>query len=100
MKATPGFNYNKAIAQIISSAFIVFMIFSIHSCARKLTFGVSPVVPAAEGTVKIKKSKNDNYIVDVKVRNLAESKRLTPPRDVYVVWMEWNRIGMHPEISA
>ena len=66
----------------------IFILFSLASCARKLTFGVSPVVPAATGTVKIKKSSNENYSIDVKVTNLAPPDRLTPARDVYVVWME------------
>jgi hypothetical protein len=49
------------------------------------------VVPAAEGSVKIKKNKNKNYILTVKTTNLAEPKRLSPPREVYVVWMESER---------
>lgn len=70
---------------------LLFIVFSLASCARKLTFEVSPVVPAAEGTVKIKRSKNDNYLVNVKIKNLAGPKRLSPPREVYVVWMQSDR---------
>ena len=81
----------KSILSTLSLAFIVFISFSISSCARKLTFGISPVVPAAKGSVKIKKSKNNYYTLDVKVVNLAPPKRLTPPRDVYVVWVESKR---------
>jgi len=84
-------NYNKIILPIISIAFLFFISFSFSSCARRLTFGVSPVVPAAEGSVKIKKNKNKNYILTVKTTNLAEPKRLSPPREVYVVWMESER---------
>lgn len=78
----------KGIAYILSLAFGAFVLFSISSCARKLTFGVSSVVPAATGTVKIKKTDNENYLIDVKVTNLAPASRLTPSRKVYVVWME------------
>ncbi len=81
----------KSIISIISIAFALFIIFSFSSCARKMTFGVSPVVPAAKGTVKIKKSKNNNYVLDVNVTNLAQPERLNPPREVYVVWMESKR---------
>lgn len=84
-------NYRKNTLSIISASFLFFIIFSLASCARKLTFDVSPVVPAAEGTVKIKKSKNGNYLVNVKIKNLAGPKRLSPPRDVYVVWMQSDR---------
>jgi hypothetical protein len=58
------------------------------SCSKKLSFAKSVVVPAAEGTVKVKKDKNENYNIQVKVKNLAEPKRLQPPKDTYIVWME------------
>ncbi len=57
------------------------------SCARKMSFGVSPVVPAAQGSVKIKKDKNNNYTIEVKVMNLAPADRLTPAKKTYIVWM-------------
>jgi hypothetical protein len=53
-----------------------------------MTFTNSPVVPGAEGKVKIKKDDNNNYTVTVNVVNLPDSKKLSPPKDVYVVWME------------
>jgi hypothetical protein len=46
------------------------------------------VVPAARGSVKIKKDNNHNYVIQVHLTNLAEVKRLEPPRQTYVVWME------------
>ena len=72
-------------------AFAYLLMVSISSCAHKMSFERSPVVPAATGSVKIKKSDNDNYIIDVKTENLAAPDRLTPPRKVYVVWMESDR---------
>jgi hypothetical protein len=62
------------------------LIFS--SCAKKLHFATSTVVPAAEGNVKYKKDDNNNYAVDVNIRNLADPKKLTPPKNTYVLWME------------
>ncbi len=61
------------------------LIFS--SCAKKMSFGVSNVTPAAQGTVKVKTDKNKNYAIDVKIKNLAPADRLTPSKKVYVVWM-------------
>jgi hypothetical protein len=58
------------------------------SCAKKMNFQSSNIVPAAEGNVKIKKDNNNNYRVDVSVTNLAEPKKLSPPKDTYVVWIE------------
>ena len=70
------------IATIIAIALIV------SSCATKKKFLISPIVPAAEGTVKVKKDKNKNYQVRVSVDNLADPGRLQPPKRVYIVWME------------
>lgn len=58
------------------------------SCAKTIQFQSSQVVPAARGSVKYKKDKNNNYLINIHLVNLAESNRLTPPRKVYVVWME------------
>jgi hypothetical protein len=58
------------------------------SCARKIRFTNSVVEPAAEGYVKIKKDKNKNYALDIRVNNLASPKRLQPAKQTYVVWIE------------
>ena len=60
----------------------------LSSCSRKLHFTRSMVVPAAEGTVKIKKDNNKNYSLDIDIRNLVESDKLVPPRKTYVAWIE------------
>ena len=65
------------------------LILTFASCAKKIVFPTSTVVPAANGYVKIKHTKN-NYDIDLVLRNLAKSKNLMPPRDTYVVWAETN----------
>lgn len=70
---------------------LVLLGFILVSCARKMNFAPSSVVPAATGSVKIKKDKNNNYIVTVNVVNLADPKNLNPSRSVYVVWLEDDR---------
>jgi hypothetical protein len=72
---------------IIISLSVVLMIFVFSSCATKVAFLTSAVVPAAEGTVSIKVDGNKNYTIKVQVVNLANSQNLTPPRNVYVLWM-------------
>lgn len=64
------------------------------ACAEKVAFLNSAVVPAAEGTVSIQQGDNDNYNIDLKVQQLAEPERLTPPRVMYVVWMETSQSGV------
>ena len=70
----------------IVAAMIVLFFFS--SCARKISFQTSSVVPAARGDVKVKKDNNNNYSIQISLNNLAEPKRLEPAKNTYVVWME------------
>jgi hypothetical protein len=70
------------------------LIFLFTACTKKITFLNSAVVPAAEGTVSIKQDKNKNYEIDLNVMRLADPSRLTPPKNVYVVWMETNHSGV------
>jgi hypothetical protein len=71
---------------MIVTAAIALFFFS--SCARKISFQTSSVVPAARGDVKVKKDNNNNYSIQVSLNNLAEPKRLEPSKNTYVVWME------------
>lgn len=66
---------------------VLLITLTLSSCARKMSFQTSSVVPAAEGTVKIKKDKNNNYNIDLNIKRLASPDRLNPPKDLYVVWM-------------
>ncbi|MEO8567802.1 MAG: hypothetical protein ABI419_01655 [Ginsengibacter sp.] len=81
--------YEKNVAgKLLLFATILFAAFSLSSCAKKMTFGTSSVVPAAEGSVKIKSDKNKNTSIDLKVERLADPQRLNPSKKTYVVWME------------
>jgi len=68
--------------------FGAFLIFTLFSCARKVTFLTSPVVPAARGFVKVKKDNNKNYLIKIDLSNLAEVSRLQPAKNAYVIWLE------------
>jgi hypothetical protein len=63
------------------------LLLTISSCARKAVFQTSTVVPAARGSVKVKKDNNNNHLISVNIRDLAEPDRLQPPMTTYVVWM-------------
>jgi hypothetical protein len=55
----------------------------------QMTAGVD--VPAATGTVKLAKDKdNGDTKVDIKVDHLARPSSLTPSADVYIVWIRPN----------
>ncbi len=90
MKAIKLNNFTRGIFLV---AIVIFGIYFLESCAKKITFSTSSIVPAAEGSVKIKKDKNSNYNIELKVMRLADAKRLNPPKQMYVVWMETEQNG-------
>jgi hypothetical protein len=71
----------------IYHAIVLLSVIMLCSCATNAKFSVSPITPAAEGTAKITKDRNKNYVIEVTVKYLANPDRLTPPREQYVVWM-------------
>ena len=84
-------NLSPAILRLL---IIAFTCFSMASCAKKIVFQTSSVVPAATGKVKIKKDDNKNYSIDIKLENLAAANRLSPPRNLYVVWVSTEESGV------
>lgn len=85
---------NYFILHSVTSLLVFLFFIIITGCSRKLYFKQSTVVPAAEGSVKIKKDRNDNYNIDVSVVRLANPERLHPPKKTYVVWMETKDNGI------
>jgi hypothetical protein len=78
----------KLIKNILSGIFMALMVFSFNSCAVKSTFAPSSVVPGAQGKVKVKRDKNQNYVIQIEITNLAEVQKLQSSKNNYVVWME------------
>ncbi|MBL0305242.1 MAG: hypothetical protein IPQ25_04170 [Chitinophagaceae bacterium] len=85
MKTKNSVNLSKG---IFSGILLIAMLLLFDSCARKIVFQSSSVVPAAEGTVKVTKDNNSNYAIHLQLSNLAEPEKLTPAMKTYVVWME------------
>ena len=77
-----------------STAFLVLTAITLSACARKIDFGISPVVPAADGYVKLSSDKNNNTSITVRINHLAPVERLNPPGKVYVVWMTTENNGV------
>ena len=72
---------------------VLFLIFA-SSCSSKLKFENSTVVPAAQGSVKIGKDDNGNYELDLSIIHLTEPSRLSPSKELYVIWMETENNGI------
>ena len=88
MKATRLNNIRK---NIVLGIFAAIIVFSVNSCATSVSFLNSSVVPAAQGTVKVKTDKNKNYVIQISLSNLVESTRLQPSKLTYIVWMVTDR---------
>lgn len=71
----------------------VALLFMFSSCAKKMVFASSSVVPAAVGSVKVKTDKNKNHSIHVKVTHLAPASKLSPPGNTYIVWMVTENSG-------
>lgn len=70
-----------------AGAVFVFLLIA-QSCATKIPFTTSTVVPTADGSVKVSKDNNNNYSVDINIKHLANPNRLVPEKSMYVVWAE------------
>jgi hypothetical protein len=58
------------------------------SCAQTVPFRETPHAPAALGEAKVSIGENNNTRIDLDIRHLAPPQNLTPPKSVYVVWVE------------
>lgn len=87
-------NFNLSNKRLALALTILLLVSGMSACTRKLTFSKSAIVPAAEGNVKFKKDKNENYAIDLYVRHLAPLEKLIDPRDAYVVWAKTDRNGL------
>lgn len=56
------------------------------SCVTTAKFPVSQLAPAADISVKTMKQSKPNYLVTITAKNLASSRRLSPPKNHYVIW--------------
>jgi hypothetical protein len=86
-------HWNAVSFKIVVGVFLLILGSCVKSYAEKVEFLISNVVPAARGYVKIKKDSNKNFAIEIKIRNLAEVKRLTPSRETYVIWMVTEKGG-------
>lgn len=81
-------NFTRNLYFCPSSIWGLLLAFSLMGCARTIPFNTSTVEPAAEGRVKMKRDSNNNYALDLEIKNLADPKRLPNPQNMYVVWIE------------
>lgn len=78
---------NAKTKNIFLGFFVVLILLPFSVYAEKIPFLQSSRAPAAEGYVKIKNDRNKNYVIKIRIENLAEIESLEPAKQTYVVWM-------------
>jgi hypothetical protein len=84
----------KSLRIFFTAAILVLLTLFFSSCSKKVIFPTSSIAPSAVGRVKIKKDNNNNYAIQINIQHLPDAKRLSPPRDYYVVWIETRNNGI------
>lgn len=57
-------------------------------CAQTIPVTRTSLVPAVVAEGQVDRDDNGNTVVNLKVERLAPAANLTPPRKVYLVWLE------------
>ncbi len=70
----------------IKMAFFAIILASLASCASAIKFPVSGVTPAAVITIETEKLSDNNYMISLEMENLSSPLRLTPTKNLYVIW--------------
>jgi hypothetical protein len=82
---------NSLAKKVFIGVITMMMIVPFTACAKKIPFLQSATTPAARGYVKVKNDKNKNYVIKIKISDLAGIERIQPAKQSYVVWMLTNR---------
>ena len=88
-------NWNSLTQKIFSGSLLIALLFLFNSCSKKIAFQSSSVVPAAEGTVKVTKDNNSNYVIRLELSNLAEPEKLQPSKQTYVCLLYTSNYIIH-----
>ena len=72
--------------KILKLSLLVFM-FTLFSCSSTSQFPVSDVLPAARIEAKLSEDDNNNTEIEITAHHLANPKRLSPSKNLYVVWV-------------
>jgi len=83
--------FNVKIKKILLGFLAVMIMLPFSLQAQKIPFIQSSVVPAAEGYVRVNTDRNNNNVINIHIKNLAEIERLDPAMKTYVVWMVTDR---------
>jgi hypothetical protein len=64
-------------------------LFLLVACGgKRVPLTASTTVPAATATADLHRDKNGNTVLELRVKHLAKPENLSPPKSVYVVWIQ------------
>ncbi|NCT09304.1 MAG: hypothetical protein GW772_04375 [Flavobacteriia bacterium] len=78
----------------VSYLLTLLIVVSLTSCATTAKFPVSNVAPAADIKAVKKTDSNKNITLEITAKNLASPDRMSPPGNVYSVWIVTNDYGI------
>lgn len=64
--------------------------------AAALPLGSSPEIPAAQGDVRLRTTRNGNTEIKLRVMHLAPPGKIVPGANVFVVWLRGQAQGAEP----
>lgn len=79
---------------IVSGLLFALAASALPSCKTSASFKQSSYLPNAQGYAKAEATESGSYNVSVHVERIAGPEFLTPPKKVYVVWIESKRRGV------
>lgn len=82
------FVQGRTFMSVLPLAFCLAFIWPFGGGGRTVQMMAGTETPAARGSVQINTGGNGNTTVDVKAHALATPSSLTPPENVYVVWIQ------------
>jgi hypothetical protein len=89
-------NHSRAAGYGALLALLLTGVVATAGAAVTLPLGNSSEIPAAQGKVRLSRTKNGNVEIKLSVKHLAPPGRITPGADVFVVWAR----GLAPGAEA
>ncbi|MDD4993908.1 MAG: hypothetical protein PHR83_16935 [Paludibacter sp.] len=71
----------------LNTKILLILVILLSSCATVTRFPVSTVTPAADIILSKQKDQNGNTKIKITATNLAAVERLSPSKNVYIVWI-------------
>lgn len=78
----------------VSYLLTLIVVLSLTACGTTAKFPVSSVAPASDIKAVKKTDSNKNITLEITAKNLASPDRMSPPGNVYSVWIVTNEYGI------